>query len=58
MRASIISKNAVKTNNHAGGVTIGENSVVGACALVNRDIPNGATAVGVPCRIIEKGKQE
>lgn len=58
MRASIISKNAVKTNNHAGGVTIGENSVVGACALVNRDIPNGATAVGVPCRIIEKGRQE
>ena len=36
------------------GVTIGENAVVGACTLVNRDIPAGATAVGVPCRIIEK----
>lgn len=26
-----------------------------AYALVNRDIPAGATAVGVPCRIIEHG---
>ena len=46
MRASIISG---KT-----GVTIGENAIVGACTLVNKDIPAGATAVGVPCRIIEK----
>ena len=44
MRSSIISG---KT-----GVTIGENAVVGACTLVNKDIPSGATAVGVPCRII------
>ena len=44
MRASVISgKN---------GVTIGEGAIVGACALVNRDVPAGATAVGVPCRII------
>ena len=50
MRASVISgKN---------GVTIGENSVVGACTLVNKDIPDGATAVGVPCRIIEKRVDE
>lgn len=46
MRASVISG---KT-----GVTIGENAIVGACTLVNKDIPAGATAVGVPCRIIEK----
>ena len=46
MRANIISgKN---------GVTIGENAVVGACTLVNKDIPPGATAVGIPCRILEK----
>ena len=36
------------------GIVIGENAVVGACALVNRDVPEGTTAVGVPCRIIEK----
>ena len=40
------------------GVTIGENAVVGACTLVNKDIPDGATAVGVPCRIIEKRVDE
>jgi acetyltransferase-like isoleucine patch superfamily enzyme len=27
--------------------------VVGSCTLVNRDVPPGATAVGIPCRIIE-----
>lgn len=49
MRASVISgKN---------GVTIGENAVVGACTLVNKDIPDNATAVGVPCRIIEKSRE-
>ena len=46
MRANVISG---KT-----GVTIGENAIVGACTLVNKDVPAGATAVGVPCRIIEK----
>ncbi len=50
MRANIISKNAEDSEK---GVCIGEGSVVGACTLVNRDVPNGATAVGVPCRIIE-----
>lgn len=49
MRANIISKN---TNNSTSGVTIGEYAVVGACSLVNKDIPARATAVGVPCRII------
>ncbi len=45
MRANVISgKN---------GVTIGEGAVIGACTLVNRDIPDGATAVGVPCRIVK-----
>lgn len=51
MRSSIISKNVDKSTM---GVIIGKNAIVGACTLVNRDIPDGATAVGVPCRIIEK----
>ena len=33
-------------------IVIGEGAVVGAMALVNKSIPAGATAVGVPCRII------
>ncbi len=50
MRANIISKNS---ENIAGGVHIGEHSVIGACSLVNKDVPPYATAVGIPCRIIE-----
>lgn len=53
MRANIISKN---TDKSIQGVTIGKNAVVGACTLVNKNIPDGATAVGVPCRIIERGE--
>ena len=37
-----------------GGVTIGEGSVIGAGSVVNRDIPAGVVAAGVPCRVIRK----
>lgn len=36
------------------GICIGEGSLVGAGALVLRDLPSGATAVGVPARLIRK----
>ena len=36
------------------GIVIGEGAIVGAGTLVNKDIPDRATAVGVPCRIIEE----
>lgn len=49
MRASIISKNADKS---LEGVVIGKDSIVGSCCLVNKNIPDNATAVGVPCKII------
>jgi len=32
------------------GVTIGANSVVGACAFVNRDIPDNCLAIGIPAK--------
>ncbi|MCH9739865.1 MAG: acyltransferase [Epsilonproteobacteria bacterium] len=35
------------------GITIGENSIVGAGSLVNRDIPFNAKAVGVPIKILD-----
>lgn len=54
MRASVISKNADKDAVPENGVTIHENAIVGACCLVNRDVPAGKVAVGIPCRIIEK----
>lgn len=34
------------------GVTIGDNSIIGACSLVNKDIPSNVVAAGVPCKII------
>jgi acetyltransferase-like isoleucine patch superfamily enzyme len=35
-----------------GGVTIGENSVVGAGAVVTKDVPPNSFAAGVPARVI------
>jgi serine O-acetyltransferase len=35
-----------------GGVTIGDHARIGANAVVLTDVPDGATAVGVPARII------
>jgi len=36
------------------GVTVGENAVVGAGAVVTRSIPDRAIAVGVPARVIKQ----
>ena len=36
------------------GVTIGNNVVVGAGAVVNKDIPDNSLAVGVPAQVIKK----
>ncbi|WP_428066203.1 sugar O-acetyltransferase [Candidatus Proelusimicrobium volucris] len=36
------------------GVRIGRNSVIGAGAVVNRDVPANSLAVGNPCKIIRK----
>ena len=36
------------------GVTIGENSIIGAMSFVNQDIPDDVLAVGVPVGIIKK----
>ena len=33
------------------GVTVGENTVIGACSFVNKNIPADVVAVGVPCVI-------
>lgn len=36
------------------GVTIGDNSIVSACSLVNKNIPSGVLAGGVPVKIIKR----
>ena len=40
------------------GVTIGDNVVIGAGSVVNRDIPSGVIAAGVPCRAIREITEE
>lgn len=36
------------------GVTIGDNSVIGAGSVVNKDIPANVVAVGNPCRVLRE----
>ncbi len=46
-----------------GNILVGNNAVIGANAVVIKDVPDGATAVGVPAKVIrlpqpsENGKQ-
>ena len=43
------------------GVTIGDNTVIGAGSVVAEDIPSGVLAAGVPCKVIrqiDRGKIE
>ena len=37
------------------GVTVGENAKVGPFSFVRRDVPENATVIGVPARVIRKG---
>jgi len=53
----VVLKNNCKIGSHSTilpGVTIGENSIVGAHSLVNKDIPNNVIAFGVPAKVIRK----
>lgn len=36
------------------GVTIGDNSVIGAGSVVNKDIPSDSLAAGNPCKVIRR----
>ena len=36
------------------GVTIGDNVVIGAGSVINKDIPSNSVAVGNPCKVIKE----
>ncbi|HPJ92151.1 MAG TPA: acyltransferase [Bacteroidales bacterium] len=40
------------------GVSIGKNSLIGACSVVTKDIPPNVVAAGNPCRIIKELKNK
>jgi len=53
----IILKKSCKIGSHSlimPGVTVGENTVIGAFSFVNKDVPENVVAAGVPIRIIKK----
>ncbi|MBU4205069.1 acyltransferase [Patescibacteria group bacterium] len=38
------------------GVTVGENSIIGAFSFVNKNIPDDVVAFGIPVKVIKKVK--
>ena len=53
----IVLKRNCKIGSHSlimPGITVGENSIVGAFSLVNKDIPKNTLAYGIPIKIIRK----
>ena len=41
-----------------GNITVGSNARIGANAVVLKDVPDDAAAVGIPARIIKKGSED
>ena len=41
-----------------GNITVGSNARIGANAVVLKDVPDDAAAVGIPARIIQKGSED
>lgn len=58
-KGKVVIKKNVKIGSHSvvmPGVTIGENSIIGAFSFVNKDIPDNVVAFGVPVKVIKNVK--
>ena len=52
----VVLKKNCKIGSHSvvmPGVTIGENSIIGAFSFVNKDVPDNVVAFGVPAKIVK-----
>jgi acetyltransferase-like isoleucine patch superfamily enzyme len=57
----VILKKGCRIGSHSvimPGVTVGENSMIGAFSFVNMDVPDNTIAVGVPAKVIKKIKED
>jgi len=55
-KGKVILKRNCKIGSHSvvmPGVTVGENSVVGACSFVNQDVLDNQVVAGIPIRLIK-----
>ena len=60
-RGQVVIKKNARIGSHSiimPGVTIGENSIIGAFSFVNKDIPNNVIAFGIPVKIVKKLTKE
>lgn len=54
--AKVVLKKNCKIGTHSvvmPGVTIGENSVIGAFTFVNKDVPDNVVAFGIPVKVVK-----
>ena len=53
----VILKKGCRIGSHSvimPGVTVGENSIIGAFSFVNMDVPDNTIAVGVPAKVVKR----
>jgi len=58
-KGKVVLKKNCKIGSHSvimPGTIVGENSIIGACSYVNKDIPPNVLALGVPVKIVRKLK--
>ncbi|MDO8740190.1 MAG: acyltransferase [Candidatus Woesearchaeota archaeon] len=56
-KGKIILKKNARIGSHSvimPGVTVGENSIIGAFSFVNKDVPDNVIALGIPAKIVKK----
>jgi len=55
-KGKIVLKKNCKIGTHSvimPGVTVGENSIIGALSFVNKDIPDNVIAFGIPAKVVK-----